>query len=48
MIGIAVFASSNFIENPLMAPILLLLNAFLFWGIYHLWKYVGDKNQEDS
>ena len=48
LVAFSVFASNYFIENPLMGPIFLLLNAILFWGIYHLWKYVGDKKHRDS
>lgn len=47
LIGVSACASNYFEETPLMAPIFLLLYAMLFWGIYHLWKYIGDKKQGD-
>ena len=46
LVGFSVFASNYFTENPLTLSIFLLLNATLFWGIYHLWKYVGDKKTQ--
>ncbi len=48
LISGSVFGSNYFAENPFMVPILLVLNAILFWGIYHLWKYIGDKKLGDS
>lgn len=41
------FASNYFAENPLMIVLFLFLYVTLFWGIYHLWKYVGDEKQGD-
>lgn len=41
------FASNYFAENPLVMVLFLVLYVTLFWGTYHLWKYVGDKKRED-
>ncbi|KZE37087.1 hypothetical protein AV656_10910 [Bhargavaea cecembensis] len=46
LVGFSVFASNYFAENPLMIFLFLVLDASLFWGIYHLWKYVGDKKAQ--
>ncbi|WP_080846334.1 hypothetical protein [Cytobacillus gottheilii] len=43
IIGIIIFGSSYFVGRPLMAPVFLLVSATLFWGTYHLWKYIGDR-----
>ena len=48
LVCFSVFAPNYFIGKPLMVPLFLLLNATLFWGTYHLWKYVGDKKHRDS
>ena len=48
LVCFSVFAPNYFIGKPLMVPLFLLLNATLFWGTYHLWKYVGDKKHKDS
>lgn len=39
------FFTSNFLaENPLMIIVFLMIYMSLFWGSYHLWKYVGNQN----
>ncbi|ARF18656.1 hypothetical protein SporoP17a_15985 [Sporosarcina ureae] len=47
-VGLSVFASNYFVENPIMVLILLLLNGILFWVTYHSWKYIGDKKHRDN
>lgn len=39
------FFTSNYLaEKPLMIMLFLMIYTSLFWGSYHLWKYVGNQN----
>lgn len=47
-----VFTPDYILNKTYVSPFLGLISTVLFWSIYHLWKYFGDKkkmnNTDDS
>ncbi|MFC5734425.1 hypothetical protein [Cytobacillus gottheilii] len=45
-IVVAIFSSGYFTGKPILALLFPFLSVMLFWGTYHLWKYVATKRED--
>lgn len=42
------FTPKNVLEKSNVSTLSILIFPTLFWSIYHIWKYFGDKKKWDS
>ncbi|KGR79026.1 permease [Ureibacillus manganicus DSM 26584] len=44
----SVFASDFILERPYITLILIIIFIALFWSIYHMWRYFGDRKKNNA